>query len=127
VVALRRTLAEIDTPAALTGEPGGIVGRVRLVTRAVGRAAAAEWDQPSVTVPAVVACGDGTCELRRQVAADLRRRLELAVGPDESPDLIQALLLAVSGALLVGSYGLGMAALNARLDLTVGLIVTGRH
>jgi hypothetical protein len=126
VEALRRTLAQIDAPAALSGEPGGVAGRVRLVTRALGRAAAAGWDQPSAAVPAVVACGDETCELRRQVAADLRRRLELAVGPDDSPDVVQALLLAISGALLVGSYGLGMAALNDRLDLAVDFIVPGR-
>ncbi len=102
------------------------VGRVRWVTRSLGERLAAAPELAAAVTPALLSHDPEVAELRLRIGAELVRRFEVAAG-SAGAEVVEALTLAFSGALLQAGMGLmTYAEMADRLDVVVAVIMKGR-
>jgi len=102
------------------------VARVRSVTRRLGRRLADAPELAAAVTPALLGADPEVDDLRLRIGAELVRRFVVALGEDADPDLVEALTLTFSGALLQAGMGLSTyAGMADRLDSVVAVIMKG--
>lgn len=90
---------------------------------------ASEPELASATTTALLAADPDVKHLRDRVGAEIRRRLETALGDDDGDGdaVLRALELAVAGAMIQAGTGhLAYADLPARISEVAGLLMRGR-
>lgn len=98
-----RRLADLPPPA--TDHRSPVAARV---TEALAGPSFVLADDPAVASGALAALLDGNADvvrLRTSVGALLTERLDVALGPDTDPAIVEAMLLAFSGAMLQAGMG----------------------
>jgi AcrR family transcriptional regulator len=104
---------------------GDPVARVRWVTRRLGERLAAAPELAAAVTPALLSPDPEVEELRLRIGAELVRRFEVAAG-SAGAEVVEALTLAFSGALLQAGMGLmTYAEMADRLDVVVAVIMRG--
>jgi AcrR family transcriptional regulator len=101
------------------------VDRVRSVTRHLSRRLASAPELAAAVTPALLGTDPEVEELRLRIGAELVRRFRAAVG-DADPAVVEAVVLAFSGALLQAGMGLlTYTEMGERLDAVVAVIMRG--
>ncbi len=101
------------------------VERVRWVTRGLAQRLAEAPELAAAVTPALLGPDPEVDELRLRIGAELVRRFAVAVGAGNG-ELVEALTLAFSGALLQAGMGLmTYAEMADRLDAVVAVIMRG--
>jgi AcrR family transcriptional regulator len=118
--------------AHLVGQPDADVSgtdavtRVRAVTRQLVDSLAREPRLSAGATSALLGSDDGVAELRLEIGAEILRRFDTALGPATDPVVVEALVLAFTGALLqVGMDLLTYPAMRERMDAVVATILRG--
>lgn len=104
----------------------GPIDRVRSVTRQMAERLADAPELAAAVTPALLSSDPDVERLRLRIGAELVRRFVVALGDDGSDDLVEALTLAFSGALL--QAGMGMMTyteMGDRLHAVVATILRG--
>ncbi|WP_323792131.1 TetR/AcrR family transcriptional regulator [Nocardioides sp.] len=105
------------------------VDRVRSVTRQMAERLAAAPELAAAVTPALLSSDPDVERLRLRIGAEFVRRFAAAIGDDageRTDDLVEALTLAFSGALLQAGMGLlTYPEMGERLDHVVATIVRG--
>jgi AcrR family transcriptional regulator len=102
------------------------VRRVQSVTRHLSTRLAAAPELAAAVTPALLGGDPDVARLRLRIGAEFLEDFRAAVGDDADPDLLDTLVLALSGALLQAGVGLiTYAELGARLDSVVEVIMRG--
>jgi AcrR family transcriptional regulator len=100
------------------------------VGEALGDLAGFLADEPELaaaTTTALLAADPDVKHLRDRVGAEIRRRLETALGDDDGEEILRALDLAVAGAMIQAGMGhLDYADLPARIAEVAALLMRGR-
>jgi AcrR family transcriptional regulator len=109
-------------------EPSGATptARVQSVTRRMAELLAAAPELAAAATPALLSSDPDVEQLRVRIGAVFVRRFDVALGEASTPDLLDALTLAFSGALLQAGMGvITYADLGERLDSVVVTILKG--
>ncbi|WP_148613502.1 TetR/AcrR family transcriptional regulator [Nocardioides rubriscoriae] len=109
-------------------EPSGPTptARVQSVTRRMAELLAAAPELAAAATPALLSSDPDVAQLRVRIGAVFVRRFEAALGEQSTPALVDALVLAFSGALLQAGMGvITYADLGERLDEVVVTILRG--
>ncbi len=102
--------------------------RVAAALRDITELVAARPELAAAATVAMLAAEPDVKHLRDRIGADIRLRLETALGPDANPDVLQALDFAVGGALLQAGMGhLSYDELPARLAGVAALLLGRRR
>ncbi|GAB4009810.1 TetR/AcrR family transcriptional regulator [Nocardioides ultimimeridianus] len=102
------------------------VARVQAVTRQLVDSLATEPRLSAGATSALLGSDDGVAELRLEIGAEILRRFSTALGPGTDPTVVEALVLAFTGALLqVGMDLLTYPAMRERMDAVVATILRG--
>lgn len=105
---------------------GGPTARVQGVTRHLAERLAAAPALAAAVTPALLSSDPDVEQLRLRIGAVFVRRFEAALGAEATPALVDALVLAFSGALLQAGMGLlTYADLADRLDTVVATVLRG--
>lgn len=116
-------LEEDDQPGST--EPAA-VDRVRALTRRMAQQLADAPELSAAATPALLSSDPDVDRLRLRIGAEFVRRFTEALGPDQSPELVETLTLAFSGALLQAGMGLlTYTEMGERLDPVVATILRG--
>jgi len=100
--------------------------RVRAVTRQLVDSLASQPRLSAGATSALLGSDDGVGELRLEIGAEFFRRFNAATGPKVDPTVVEALILAFTGALLqVGMELLTYPAMRERMDAVVATILRG--
>jgi AcrR family transcriptional regulator len=103
-----------------------VVARVRSVTRRMAERLAAAPELAAAVTPALLSSDPDVERLRLRIGAQLSRRFEEALGERHDPVVLDALLLAFSGALLQAGMGLmTYTEMGERLHVVVATILKG--
>lgn len=103
------------------------VARVRSVTRRMAARLAAAPELAAAVTPALLSSDPDVERLRLQIGAEFVRAFQEALGDDSTPDVLDALTLAFSGALLQAGMGImTYADMGDQLDRVVAVIVGDR-
>lgn len=117
-----RRLRALDDPVATGDTPRQ---RVTATLRSVATLVA---DEPSLSAACTIALlgsDDSVRQLRDRIGVDIRRRIMSALGPEGSDDVVHALELAYSGAMLqVGMGHLDYDQMADRLAAVVSMVCT---
>ena len=104
------------------------VARVRSVTRRMAERLAAAPELAAAVTPALLSSDPDVERLRLRIGAEFARRFEEALGEDGDPAVLDALLLAFSGALLQAGMGLmTYTEMGERLHVVVATILRGNE
>jgi len=102
------------------------VARVRSVTRRMAERLAAAPELAAAVTPALLSSDPDVERLRLKIGAEFGRRFEAALGEDGDPAVLDALLLAFSGALLQAGMGvMTYTEMGERLHVVVATILRG--
>ena len=102
------------------------VARVRSVTRHLGARLAQAPELAAAVTPALLGADPEVDELRLRIGGEFVRRFEAALADEARPEVVEALTLAFSGALLQAGMGLmTYAEMSDRLDSVVAVIMKG--
>jgi len=102
------------------------LARVRSVTRRLARRMAAAPELAAAVTSALLGSDPDVERLRLRIGAELVDRFRAALGPEADADLLEALTLAFSGALLQSGMGLmTYEEMGDRLDGVVAAIMKG--
>jgi AcrR family transcriptional regulator len=102
------------------------VRRVQSVTRRLAERLAAAPALAAAVTPALLGGDPDVARLRLRIGAELMEGFRVAIGTDADADLLDTLVLALSGALLQAGVGLiTYADLGARLNSVVEIIMRG--
>ncbi|MBF4162238.1 TetR/AcrR family transcriptional regulator [Nocardioides acrostichi] len=113
-----------EVPQVVSGDTP--VARVQAVTRQMGAALAAVPELAAAVTPALLSSDPDVERLRLRIGADFVHRFEAALGDAATPALLDALVLAFSGALLQAGMGvMTYTDMGDRLDPVVAAIVAG--
>lgn len=105
---------------------GDPTARVQAVTRHLAERLAAAPALSAAMTPALLSSDPDVEQLRLRIGAVFVRRFEAALGAEATPALVDALVLAFSGALLQAGMGmLTYADLADRLDTVVATVLRG--
>jgi AcrR family transcriptional regulator len=105
----------------------GAATRVGAALRDLTRLLAAEPALAAASTTAMLAPDPDVKHLRDRVGAEIRRRLETALGDDDGRAVLRALELAVAGAMIQAGMGhLSYAELPDRIAEVAGLLLKGR-
>lgn len=120
--------AHVEPDATDATDANDAVERVRWVTRGLAHRLAAAPELAAAVTPALLGADPEVDELRLRIGAELVRRFEVAVGEGAAAELVEALTLAFSGALLQAGMGLmTYAEMADRLDAVVAVIMRGNR
>jgi len=102
------------------------VARVQSVTRRMALRLAEAPEMAAAVTPALLSSDPDVDRLRLRIGAEFVRRFESALGKDATPELVETLTLAFSGALLQAGMGLlTYTEMGDRLDAVVATILRG--
>jgi AcrR family transcriptional regulator len=102
------------------------VRRVQSVTRRLAERLAAAPELAAAVTPALLGADPDVARLRVRIGAEFLEEFRVALRDDADPDLLDTLVLALSGALLQAGVGLlTYAELGTRLDSVVDVIMRG--
>ncbi len=102
------------------------VARVRSVTRRMAERLAAAPELAAAVTPALLSSDPDVERLRLKIGAEFGRRFEAALADDGDPAVLDALLLAFSGALLQAGMGvMTYTEMGERLHVVVATILRG--
>lgn len=122
-------LSYLDEDAGHRASGASAVDRVRSVTRQMARRLAAAPELAAAVTPALLSTDPDVDRLRLRIGAEFVRRFAEALGedgPEGSDDVVEALTLAFSGALLQAGMGLlTYTEMGDRLDAVVATILRG--
>jgi AcrR family transcriptional regulator len=105
---------------------GDAVARVQAVTRHLATRLAEAPELSAAVTPALLSSDPDVEQLRLRIGAVFVRRFEEALGAQATPELVDALTLAFSGALLQAGMGvLTYTDLAGRLDVVVATVLAG--
>ncbi len=108
-----------------TGQ-GDAVDRVRSVTRQMALRLADAPELAAAVTPALLSTDPDVDRLRLRIGGEFVRRFEAALADDATPELVETLTLAFSGALLQAGMGLlTYPEMGDRLDVVVATILRG--
>jgi AcrR family transcriptional regulator len=119
---LRRLLDEPEADAS-AADP---VARVQALTRAIAELLASVPSLASAVTPALLGSDPDVARLRLRIGSEFLRRFGVALGRPADDVLVEALNLALSGAMLQAGMGvLSFDEMGARLDVVVATIMKG--
>ena len=119
---LRRLLDEPEADAS-AADP---VARVQALTRAIAALLASVPALATAVTPALLGSDPDVARLRLRIGSEFLRRFGVAVGRPADDVLVEALNLALSGAMLQAGMGvLSFDEMGARLDVVVATIMKG--
>jgi AcrR family transcriptional regulator len=119
---LRRLLDEPEVDAS-AADP---VARVQALTRAIAALLASVPALATAVTPALLGSDPDVARLRLRIGSEFLRRFGVAVGRPADDVLVEALNLALSGAMLQAGMGvLSFDEMGARLDVVVATIMKG--
>jgi AcrR family transcriptional regulator len=102
------------------------VRRVQSVTRRLAKRLSAAPELAAAVTPALLGGDPDVARLRVRIGAQFLEGFRMAVGDDADPDLLETLVLVLSGALLQAGVGLiTYDELGTRLDSVVDVIMRG--
>jgi AcrR family transcriptional regulator len=102
------------------------VRRVQSVTSRLAERLAAAPELAAAVTPALLGADPDVVRLRVRIGAEFLEEFRVALGDDADPDVLDTLVLALSGALLQAGVGLiTYAELGTRLDSVVDVIMRG--
>jgi AcrR family transcriptional regulator len=102
------------------------VRRVQSVTRRLAERLSAAPELAAAVTPALLGGDPDVARLRVRIGAQFLEAFRMALGEDADPDLLDTLVLVLSGALLQAGVGMiTYADLGTRLDSVVDVIMRG--
>lgn len=102
------------------------VARVQSVTQRMAHRLSEAPELAAAVTPALLSSDPDVDRLRLRIGAEFVRRFEVALGDNVNPELVEALTLAFSGALLQAGMGvLTYTEMGDRLDVVVATILKG--
>ncbi len=100
--------------------------RLQWVTRNLTTRLAGAPELAAAVTPALLSTDPDVERLRLRIGGEFVRRFKTALGPEADPDVVEAVALAFSGALLQGGMGLmTYTEMGERLDAVVAVILKG--
>jgi AcrR family transcriptional regulator len=101
--------------------------RVKAALKDLTALLASEPELAAASTTAMLAADPDVKHIRDRVGAEIRRRLETALGDDDGEEILTALELAVAGAMIRAGMGhLAYAELPERIADVTGLLLRGR-
>jgi AcrR family transcriptional regulator len=102
--------------------------RVKAALKNLTALLASEPELAAASTTAMLAADPDVKHIRDRVGAEIRRRLETALGDDDGEEILMALELAVAGAMIRAGMGhLAYAELPERIADVAGLLLKGRR
>ncbi|MFE3291509.1 TetR/AcrR family transcriptional regulator [Rhodococcus sp. NPDC059234] len=118
----------LDAIPRETPEDGDPADRVATVLREVALLVSDEPELAAAVTTAMMGDDPDVEHLRVRIGLDIRARLNEALGPRQDPDVLEALEIAWSGALVRAGMGYeSYAQIAERLDVTARLIMAGQR
>lgn len=109
-------------------EGTGPAERLQSVTRHLTTRLAGAPELAAAVTPALLGTDPDVARLRLRIGGEFVHRFETALGADANPDVVEAVTLAFSGALLQGGMGLmTYTEMGDRLDAVVAVIMKGNE